>query len=81
MLVTDAAAQTLTHILPLDGATPAQLDVIFAELEQRALQELMEENFPRERYAPVARRACATAVNPTKSGRSPSLTGRRTCPT
>jgi N-methylhydantoinase A len=50
MLVTDVQQhKTLTHILPLDGATPAQLDAMFAELEQRALQELMEENFPRER--------------------------------
>jgi N-methylhydantoinase A len=50
MLVTDVQQhKTLTHILPLDEATPAQLDAIFSELEQRALQELMEENFPRER--------------------------------
>ena len=50
MLVTDVQQhKTLTHILPLDEATPSQLDAIFAELEQRALQELMEENFPRER--------------------------------
>src|SRR5207249_3097082 len=50
MLVTDVQQhKTLTHILPLDGATPAQLDAIFAELEQQALQELVEENFPRER--------------------------------
>ena len=50
MLVTDVQQhKTLTQILPLDGATPAQLDAMFAELEQRALQELMEENFSRER--------------------------------
>ena len=50
MLVTDVQQhKTLTHILPLDEATPSQLDAIFAELEQRALQELMEENFPLER--------------------------------
>ena len=50
MLVTDVQQhKTLTHILPLDEATPGQLDAIFEELEQRALQELMEENFPLER--------------------------------
>jgi N-methylhydantoinase A len=50
MLVTDVQQhKTLTHILPLDEATPSQLDAIFAELEQQALQELMEENFPLER--------------------------------
>jgi N-methylhydantoinase A len=50
MLVTDVQQhKTLTHILPLDEATPSQLDATFAELEQQALQELMEENFPRER--------------------------------
>jgi N-methylhydantoinase A len=50
MLVTDVQQhKTLTHILPLDEAIPSQFDAIFAGLEQRALQELMEENFPLER--------------------------------
>ncbi len=50
MLVTDVQQhKTLTHILPLDEASPAQLDAVFVDLEKQALGELMQENFPRER--------------------------------
>jgi N-methylhydantoinase A len=50
MLVSDVQQErSLTRIIPLDAATAAELDAIFAELEGAALDELMRENFPRER--------------------------------
>jgi N-methylhydantoinase A len=50
MLVTDVQQErSLTRITPVDGATVAELDAIFAELENAALDDLMRENFPRER--------------------------------
>src|SRR5262249_35821074 len=38
-----------TRITPVDSATPAELDAIFAEMEATALHDLMQEHFPRER--------------------------------
>jgi N-methylhydantoinase A len=50
MLVTDVRQEkSLTRITPVDAATHAQLESIFAELEARALQDLAQERFPRER--------------------------------
>ena len=50
MLVTDVhQARSLTRITPVDGATAAELDAIFAEMETAALADLMQEQFPRER--------------------------------
>jgi len=50
MLVTDVHQQrSLTRITPVDGTTPAELDAIFAAMETAALEDLMREQFPRER--------------------------------
>ncbi|MFL6822078.1 MAG: hydantoinase/oxoprolinase family protein, partial [Xanthobacteraceae bacterium] len=50
MLVTDVQQErSLTRITPLEEATAAELDAIFAELERAALDDLIRENFPRER--------------------------------
>jgi N-methylhydantoinase A len=50
MLVTDVRQErSLTRITPLDGASPAELEAIFAEMEAQALDDLMREQFPRER--------------------------------
>jgi N-methylhydantoinase A len=50
MLVTDVhQVRSLTRITPVDGATAGELDAIFAEMESAALQDLMQEQFPRER--------------------------------
>jgi N-methylhydantoinase A len=50
MLVTDVQQErSFTRITPVDGTTAAELDGIFAELENAALDDLMRENFPRER--------------------------------
>jgi N-methylhydantoinase A len=50
MLVTDVQQDRgLTRVILLDAAVPEQLESIFTELEQQALQELIEEHFPRER--------------------------------
>jgi N-methylhydantoinase A len=50
MLVTDVHQQrSLTRITPIDGTTPAELDAIFAAMETAALEDLMREQFPRER--------------------------------
>ncbi len=50
MLVTDVHQErSLTRITPVDGTTPAELDAIFAEMETAALEDLMREQFPRER--------------------------------
>jgi N-methylhydantoinase A len=50
MLVTDVEqTRSLTRITPLDGASPADLDAVFAEIAAAALDELMREGFARER--------------------------------
>jgi N-methylhydantoinase A len=50
MLVTDVHQQrSLTRVTPVDGTTPAELDAIFATMETVALEDLMREQFPRER--------------------------------
>jgi N-methylhydantoinase A len=50
MLVTDVRQErSLTRITPLDGASPAELEAIFAEMETHALDDLIREQFPRER--------------------------------
>jgi N-methylhydantoinase A/oxoprolinase/acetone carboxylase beta subunit len=50
MLVTDVHQErSLTRITPVDGAASAELDAIFADMEAAALQDLMQEQFPRER--------------------------------
>jgi N-methylhydantoinase A len=50
MLVTDVHQErSLTRITSLDGTTHAELDAIFAGMEAQALEELMREQFPRER--------------------------------
>jgi N-methylhydantoinase A len=49
MLVTDVQQEkSLTRITPVDDATPAQLESIFAELEAAAVQDLLQERFARE---------------------------------
>jgi N-methylhydantoinase A len=50
MLVTDVHQQrSLTRVTPVDGTAPAELDAIFATMETAALEDLMREQFPRER--------------------------------
>jgi N-methylhydantoinase A len=50
MLVTDVRQErSLTRITPLDGASPAELEAVFAEMEAQALDDLIREQFPRER--------------------------------
>jgi N-methylhydantoinase A len=50
MLVTDVQqARSLTRITPVDGTTAVALDAIFAGMEAAALQDLLREQFPRER--------------------------------
>jgi len=49
MLMTDVHQErSITRITPVDGTTAAELDAIFAEMEARALEELLREQFPRE---------------------------------
>jgi N-methylhydantoinase A len=49
MLVTDVHQdRSLTRITPVEGATPAELDAIFAEMEKQALADLVREQFPRD---------------------------------
>jgi N-methylhydantoinase A len=50
MLVTDVHQErSLTRITPVDGTMLAEVDAIFAEMETAALEDLMREQFPRER--------------------------------
>jgi len=50
MLVTDVhQARSLTRITPVESTTAAELDAIFAELESAAMDELVQEKFPRDR--------------------------------
>jgi N-methylhydantoinase A len=50
MLVTDVhQARSLTRITPVETTTSATLDAIFAGMEAQALDDLMQEQFPRER--------------------------------
>jgi N-methylhydantoinase A len=50
MLVTDVhQTRSLTRITRLDVAKPVELDQTFAGMEQEALAELLQEQFPRER--------------------------------
>jgi N-methylhydantoinase A len=50
MLVTDVHQErSLTRITAVDATTAPALDAIFAEMETAALQELLREQFPRER--------------------------------
>ena len=54
MLVTDVHQQrSLTRITPVDGTTAADLDAIFAAMEADALQDLMQEQIPREHLQTV----------------------------
>src|SRR5262249_32333079 len=49
MLLTDVhQTRSLTRIKPLEGVGAADLDGIFREMEQRALDDLERERFPRE---------------------------------
>ena len=50
MLVTDVhQTRSFTRITRLDGAKPDELEQIFGDIEQAALAELLQEQFPRER--------------------------------
>ncbi len=50
MLTTDVQqARSLTRITPVEGATAAELDAIYAEMEAAALADLQHEGFPRQR--------------------------------
>jgi N-methylhydantoinase A len=50
MLVTDVhQTRSLTRITRLDAVKPAELEQTFAGMEQEALAELLQEQFPRER--------------------------------
>ncbi len=49
MLVTDVhQTRSITRVTRLEEVTPAALDGIFCEMEEGALAELIDENFPRE---------------------------------
>ena len=43
--------KSFTRITPAGEASPAQLEAVFAELEERALRDLLAEGFARERLA------------------------------
>ena len=50
MLVTDVhQTRSLTRITRLDDVAPETLEAIFAEMEEAALADLLQEQFPRER--------------------------------
>jgi N-methylhydantoinase A len=50
MLVTDVhQTRSFTRITRLDAANPSELEKTFAEMEEAALAELLQEQFPRER--------------------------------
>jgi N-methylhydantoinase A len=50
MLVTDVhQTRSFTRITRLDAADPSELEKTFAEMEEAALAELLQEQFPRER--------------------------------
>ena len=50
MLVTDVRQEkSLTRVLRLEEASPAQLETIFVQLEEAAVQDLLAERFARER--------------------------------
>jgi len=50
MLVTDVhQTRSLTRIMRLDAASPAELERIFTEMEELALADLMQEKFARKR--------------------------------
>ncbi len=50
MLVTDVQQEkSRTRITPMEGASPVQLEAIFAELEAAAVEELLKERFARAR--------------------------------
>jgi N-methylhydantoinase A len=50
MLVTDVRQEkSLTRLTTMDDADPAQLESIFAELEEAAVHDLLQERFARER--------------------------------
>jgi N-methylhydantoinase A len=54
MLVTDVHQQrSLTRITPVEGTTAADLDAIFTAMEADALQDLIDEQIPRERLHAV----------------------------
>ena len=54
MLVTDVHQQrSLTRITPVDRTTAADLDAIFAAMEADALQDLVQEQIPREHLQTV----------------------------
>ena len=54
MLVTDVHQErSLTRITPVDGTTAADLDAIFAAMESDALQDLVQEQIPREHLQTV----------------------------
>jgi N-methylhydantoinase A len=56
MLVTDVYQErSLTRIIPVDDATAGEFDAIFTEMEAKALQELAQEQFPRERLQTLRR--------------------------
>jgi N-methylhydantoinase A len=70
MLVTDVhQTRSVTRITRLDEANPAELEKIFAEMEEAGLADLMQEKFARERLSTLrcAAPACAIAGSPTKS--------------
>jgi N-methylhydantoinase A len=49
MLVTDVHQEhSLTRITPLDQATPAGVEAVFAELEQQGISDLLREKLPRD---------------------------------
>ncbi|MDQ0304951.1 hydantoinase/oxoprolinase family protein [Ancylobacter polymorphus] len=50
MLVTDVHQEmSQTRLVPLDGAEPAEVEALFAAMEERILADLERESFPRER--------------------------------
>jgi N-methylhydantoinase A len=52
MLVTDVhQTRSFTHITRLDAAKPEELEQTFASMEQAALAELLQEQFPREQLS------------------------------
>ena len=45
--------RSLTRITPVEGTSAAELDAIFAAMEAEALQDLIQEQIPRERLQTV----------------------------
>ena len=78
MLVTDVhQTRSFTRITRLDAAKPAELETVFAEMEEAALADLLQEQFAREQLADAAQRRHALSRAVLRSQRSGRCAERR----